>query len=102
MLEFGEFTEVVEVEVFEEDVGGGVEVGSAGALVSSGDAQEATFEECAHGATAVDAADGVDFGACDGLAVGDDREALEGGLAETDLALGQESADQSAKVRVGA
>jgi len=72
----GKITERLEVHELEEAVGRAVEEGTARLFLLADDAQELTLEERAEHRTGVDAADLVDLGARDGLAVGDDGQGL--------------------------
>jgi hypothetical protein len=78
----GEFVEGADGEVVEEGVGGAIEEWAAGEVGAAFDFDEAAVEELLDHGIDRDTADGFDPGAGDGLAVGDDGEGFEGGLAE--------------------
>jgi hypothetical protein len=78
----GELVEALEAEKFEEKRGGLVEERPARLLGAAGDADDFPLEERGHDAVDGDSPHRFDLGAADGLAVGDDGEGFERGLAE--------------------
>jgi len=78
----GKLIEIFQAEELEEKRGRFVEERAAGLVGAAGDADDFSLEESRHDSVDGDAADRFDFGAADGLAVGDDGESFERGLAE--------------------
>lgn len=71
-----------ETEVLEEGGGGAVEEGAPGEFAAPDGAHQGEFQEGSQGMVGGDAADRFDFGAADGLAVGDDGQRLQCGAGE--------------------
>jgi hypothetical protein len=78
----GELVETLETEELEEKRGGFVKERAAGQFGASGDADDFTLEQGGDHAINRDPAHGLDLRPADGLAIGDDGESFQGGLAE--------------------
>src|SRR5262249_33005997 len=94
--------EILQIEELEELLARPVQHRPPRLLLLAEDADEAAVEEDLHGAAAVHAADLVDLGAGDRLAVGDDGEHLELRARELDGLSGDELAHPVGVHRVGA